>query len=135
MFIDSANLIKVLAEDKVLTSDQVSLIKIEQANSGRDAETIISEHGFATSEELTKAKAKILGIPFVAISTTSVSPDVLTFIPEPVARRYNLLPFAINKKDGSLLVAMEDPLDLQVLEFIEKKSGKAVKPYMAVPEN
>lgn len=135
MNISSNNLLKTLYEDSVLTQDQFSLIKIEQANSGRDPEDLIREHGFASSEEITKAKAKILGIPFINIATTTVSPDVLGFIPEPVARRYVLLPFASEKTDGSLLVAMKDPLDLQVLEFIEKKSGKAVKPYMAIPED
>lgn len=135
MFIDPSNLISVLTENKVLSPDKVSLVKLEQANSGRDAEEIIREHGFASSEEITKAKAKILGIPFIPISTTTVSPDVLAYIPEPVARRYNLIPFQVDKKNSSLYVAMEDPLDLQVLEFIEKKSGRPVRPYMAVPED
>jgi len=135
MYVDPGNLIRVLSEEKALTPDQVTLVKLEQANTGVDAEQIITEHGFASSEELTKAKAKILGIPFLPIATTSVSPDVLSLIPEPVARRYNLLPFQIDKNDQSLLVAMEDPLDLQILEFIEKKSGKSVKPYMAIPED
>lgn len=132
---ENNTILKILSEDKVLSPDQITLVKIEQANSGKDIEDIIRDHGFATSEQMTQAKAKLFRIPFVPISTTSVAPDVLSLIPEPVARRYKLIPFGVDRRDNSLLVAMADPLDIQVLEFIEKKSGKAVKPYIAVPED
>lgn len=128
-------LLKLLFEDKVLTEEQYNLVKIEQANSGRDQEELIKEYGFANSEQITKTKAKIIGIPFIDIAAATVSSDVLNTIPEPVARRYMVLPFKIDSLDGSLLVAMKDPLDLQILEFIEKKGGKKVKPYIAIPED
>ena len=59
--------------------------------------------------------------------------DVLNLIPEPVAKRYKLIPF--DKKGNLLQVAMADPLDLQVIQFIEKKSGMMIQPVMALPED
>jgi len=59
----------------------------------------------------------------------SVVSEVLTTIPEVVARRYHLIPF---EKEGDLVsVAMTDPLDQQVLEFLEQKTGAKIKPYVA----
>lgn len=135
MNIDSNKLLEILTKNIVLTPDKSALIKVEMANTGKSAETIIEDHGFASSENLTIAKAEILGVPYLPIATTSVSSDVLSLVPEAVARRYKILPFALDKKDGNLLVAMKDPLDLQVLEFIEKKSGRMVKPYISIPED
>lgn len=123
----------ILFEDKLLSSDQLSLIKLEHINTGKAVEEILVDHGFVDETNLTKAKAKLVGVPFIPLSGKGISPEVLNFVPEPVARRYKLVPFDYDKTNNSLSVAMVDPLDLQVLEFIEQKSGATVKPFIAVP--
>ena len=62
-----------------------------------------------------------------------ISPEVLAYLPEEVARRFTVIPI-LREKD-TLSVAMVDPLDLQVLEFIEKKSGLAIRPYIATNQS
>ena len=47
--------------------------------------------------------------------------EILTLIPEPIARKHNIIAFA--KKDDSLEVAMLDTDDLQALNSIKKKVG------------
>lgn len=123
-----------LFEQGKLTQDKVSLIKIESINTGRTTEELISEHNFVEKEDLIRAKAELLGIPYVNLAGKSISADVLTLIPEPVARRYILIPFEFDKANNNLSVAMADPLDLQVIEFVEKKSGTKIKPFISPPE-
>jgi type IV pilus assembly protein PilB len=123
----------ILFEDKLLSSDQLSLVKLEHINTGKAVEEILVDHGFVDETNLTKAKAQLVGVPFIPLSGKGISPEVLNFVPEPVARRYKLVPFDYDKANNSLSVAMVDPLDLQVLEFIEQKSGATVKPFIAVP--
>jgi type IV pilus assembly protein PilB len=65
----------------------------------------------------------------------AISPDAVGYIPEPVVQRYTLLPFQFDSATNELSVAMIDPLDFQVIEFLEKKSGKHVRAYMAVRED
>ncbi len=124
----------LLFEEKVLSSDQLSLVKLEHINSGKSSEEILLDRGFATQQQLVQARAKLIGIPFVDVASTAISPEVLTFIPEQVARRYLLIPFEYDQKSNSLSLAMADPLDLQVLEFVEKKSKTTIKPFLGVPE-
>jgi len=121
---------EILFEKGLLTSDQLSLVKLESSNIGKPAEGIILDHKFATEEAVGQARAQLLGLPFVTLSALSIPADVLGDIPEQVARQYTLIPF--DKKDGFLSVAMVDPLDQQVLEFIEQKSGQKVKPYVGL---
>lgn len=126
-----ANIVDVLLTDKIITPEVASQVKLESLNTGEQPEKILIKKNLVSPEEVTKAKAKILGVPFVTLSACGISPEILNFIPEPVARRYTLFPFDYGKTKDELQVAMVDPLDLQVIEFLEKKSGKKIIPCLA----
>lgn len=128
------NIADILFEKKELTPEQYELVKLEFANTGKPIEEIIKSHQFVDQEKIIQAKSTLYNIPYVSIPNTGISPEALSLIPEPVAKRYVLIPFIIDRKKNFLHVAMSDPLDIQVLEFIEKKSGLSIKPYFAVPE-
>ncbi len=127
------NIEEILQAQGILKPDQVSAIKLESINSGQPAEKIIREHNFATGEQIAKARAQQLGVPFMKLDGRPISSEVLNLIPEAVARRYKLVPFG-RDVDG-LYVLMVDPLDLQVIQFIEKKSGMKIKRFLGVPED
>lgn len=128
-------LLLILAADGHLKEDQAEAIRIESLNTGTPVETILAKRQLVPQDTITQARAKVLNIPFVTLEGKAISPDVVTFIPEPVARRYVLLPFAYEEVSKALSVAMLDPLDFQVVEFLEKKSGKVIKPFMATKED
>jgi len=124
----------ILSAQGVLRPDQINAIKLEQLGSGKRVEDIILERNFATKEQIIKAKAKMVGIETVDIATKALSPQVLGLIPQPVAERYNCIPFELSPDGMVLFVAMEDPMDLVAVEFVERRSGKKVKPFLAAPE-
>ena len=113
----------------LLTAQQLSFVKNEAKRRQESVEKILTQMGWVTDEQLAAAKSDVLGVPYVDLSQQPISPEVLAYLPEEVARRFIVIPIA--REGETLSVAMSDPLDLQVLEFIEKKSGLAVRPYMA----
>lgn len=119
----------ILASTGVLTSDQVSQVKLEQINTGRQTRDILLDKGWATEKDILNAQARILDIPVVDLKDRPIQTEVLSKIPEAVAQHYVLIPFDF--KDNTLHVAMSDPLDLQVIEFLETKSASRVKPFVA----
>jgi len=123
----------ILRKQGLLTDAQLSSIKMEALNSGLTSEQIIIQHQLVTPAKLIAARAQLLGVPFITLENKGVLTDILNMVPEPVARRYRLIPF--DKKGDKLFVAMVDPLDLQVIQFIEKKTGLFVKPYLASVED
>lgn len=123
----------ILLSQGILKPDQVSAIKLESINSGHPTEQIIKEHNFATSEQIAKARAQQLGVPFMKLDSRPISSEVLNLIPEAVARRYKLIPFG--KDVDGLYVLMVDPLDLQVIQFIEKKSGMKIKRFLGIEQD
>ena len=123
----------VLFKQGLLTAQQLQAIKLEAINSGTSTEQVINQHQLVAPAKMIAARASLMGVPFINLESKAISSEVLNFVPEVVARRYRIIPF--DKKGDKLFVAMADPLDLQVIQFIEKKSALFVKPYLAVPED
>jgi len=119
----------VLESRGLLTAQQLSFVKNEARRRQESVEKILAQMSWVTDEQLAAAKSEVIGVPYVDLSQQPISPEVLAYLPEEVARRFIVIPIA--REGETLSVAMSDPLDLQVLEFIEKKSGLAVRPYMA----
>jgi len=95
-------------------------------------DVLVSE-SLITQEELIKLEAYILGIPFVNLEKELVSPEILKIIPEPIARSHNIVAF--RKKGQDLEVAMLDPEDLRMIEFIKKTTNLRILPRLTDPES
>lgn len=117
----------------LLTAQQLSFIKSESKRRQEPPESVLSQMGWVSNEALIQAKAFVIGVPYVAPDKNPIAPEVLAFLPEAVARRFTVIPIA--KDADAISIAMVDPLDLQVLEFIEKKTGFVVRPYIATAES
>lgn len=131
--INNLTLEEILFRQGLLTTQQISAIRLESINSGQPVEKILLDHNVVPLEKIAQAKAQILNVPFVKLEGKAISADILNLVPEPAARRYRLIP--IELQNDQLWVAMADPLDIQVIQFIEKKSGKRIKPFLALPED
>ena len=122
-----------LAKVGLLTPQQLEFVKSESKRRQESADKILSQMGWVTPEQLARANAAVLGITFVSPDTKPISPEILSLIPDEVAKRFTVIP--ISRERDTLCVAMVDPLDLQAIEFLEKKSGLVVKPYVATEES
>lgn len=126
-------LLEILQQQGSLTPEQLNEISVEHISTGEQIESIIKAKNLVTEEDLVKAKATLHDIPFVKIAETGTDPQALTRLPEGVARTYRMLPLSYSKEDGSLVVAMEDPLDLAAVDFAQQKSGLNIKVRYATP--
>lgn len=126
------NLEDILFEEKKLTADQLSAIRIESANTSQTVENIIRERGLVKNLDLAKAKAATLGSEYVDLDQVTIPGEVLDQVSQDIAKKYMVVPFDL--KNGVLHLAMADPLDLPTIELVERKTGLKVKPYLALPE-
>lgn len=129
---DRRDIVQILEQKGTLTQDQASQVRVEQINTGQEVEQIISDKEWATEKQLVEARAEMLRLPFIDVSAVTVEPDIVSKIPESVARHYTLIPVGLS--GGKLQVAMKDPLDLQVIEFLETKTDSKIEPMVAVPD-
>ncbi|MCL4338163.1 GspE/PulE family protein [Patescibacteria group bacterium] len=128
---NSQQLLAILVEEGLISQTIADEVKLSALNSGKSTIEILLSKNLVSEDAVLEAKAKIDHVPFVSLSGRGISPEILTFIPEPVARKYRLVPFDLDKKANKLKIAMVDPLDLPLIEFLEQKSGKSIVSYLA----
>ena len=124
-------ILTILVEQGDLQQDAADEIRMGAINSDTSPIDLLIKKNLVSEEKILKAKAKALNVPFIALTGFGISPEILTFIPEPVARKYKLIPFDLDRTSGKLLVAMTDPLNLPLLEFLQSKSGKMIGAYLS----
>ena len=128
-------LLDTLVEQKALDKAAAERIHTEVVQQGLVLEDYLVKKKLIDESQFAQAKAKILDVPFVTLSGRGISPEIMTFVPEPVARRYLLFPFDLDVAQNTLYVAMEDPFDIQVIEFLEQKTGKRIKTFIALHDD
>ena len=89
--------------------------------------------GELSKDDLRRAQAYVLGIPFVSLKGQKLDFEILSLIPEPIARNHNIVAF--RKSDKGLEVAMIDTDDLSAIYFIKKKTGLKILPRITDDES
>ena len=128
------SLAQVLLENKKISAKDFEKIKYEKIASGLPEEEIIKKEGLVSEEDLAQAKAVVFGVPYVNLVEKGAFPEALSLVSKAVAERFSLIPFAFDKKDNALSVAMADPLNLEAIEFLERKYKVKVLPFIAPKE-
>lgn len=125
------NLREVLKDEGLIKDEVFEEINLRQLKTGESEEDIIKSMRLLGDEDLVKAKAKFLKVPFVDLDNTAFSPEALSLVPESVAQKYNIVPYRLDTKTKTLFVTMVNPLDLETLEFLEKKTSLKISAAMS----
>ncbi len=133
MRIDDSQLKSFIVDGGFLSAKELAKADAEVKKSGKSLHEVMLNLGLMPEGELAKLEAYILGIPYVDLVKETIDPAVLGIIPEPIARKSNVIAF---KKSGQeLQVAMLDPNDLQTLEFIKKTAKLKILPRLTNTES
>ena len=133
MKVEEGQLKAFILDAGLVTQKQFESALEKAKKTNQDVGSILVADGLLTQEELIKLEAYILGIPFVDLKKEAIPQDVLNIIPEPIAKKHNIVAF--KKTSNGLEVAMLDPEDLGTIEFIKKKANLRILPRLTNPES
>ncbi len=123
----------LLVEQGVITNEQLVEALTEQKSSKAKIGDVLIEKGFVDSETLLKVLGEQMGIPYVNVSKAVVEKEAVLSLKREIAEKFNVLP--LEKKNGILHVAMDDPLDIFAIDAIEENSNLEVTQYIANPKD
>jgi len=121
----------ILLDQKFITKEIYDEIKNESLNSGKPEDQIAEGHNYVSPDNYLKAWSLFYNIPLFSLHEASIDPECSQFFSEMIARKYAVVPFKIDKISKSMSIAMKDPLDIQTIEFLERKTGYKIVPYVA----
>ncbi|MBI5887124.1 MAG: hypothetical protein HZB82_00230 [Deltaproteobacteria bacterium] len=109
----------------VITKEQLDIALKEGKKTNTRVGKVLVNLGFAAENDIANALAVQYQIPAVILSSTILDPAVVKLIPESVARRYLVIPIAV---DGDVLqVAMIDPLNVFAIDEIKRATRYKIK--------
>jgi len=123
---------EVLLGKGLIDAAKAEEIKLRQVKTGESEEDIIKSLRIVNEVDFVKCKAEFLRIPFVDLDEIGFSPEALALVPQSVAEKYHLVPYRMDAKEKTIFVAMANPLDIETVEFLEKKTNLNIKTAMAV---
>lgn len=124
----------VLSQAGLATPEQISVLKSEAERLHRPIQEMVLDRQLTDEKSLIQAYAAYSQIEYVEIDPRDVSPDILNKIPERVARQYNAVVYKVDE-DGRIYLAMEDPDDIQAVNFLQKQLGENLKISIATKDD
>lgn len=124
MLVQESKLRKFILDSDLATRAEVLAAEKESEKEGGSIGDVLVKQGKISSDDLRRVQAYILGIPFIDLKGQKIDFGVLSLIPEPIARKHNIVAF--RKTDSGLEVAMLDVDDLEAIDFVRKKVGTRI---------
>ena len=120
---------EVLLGEGLIDEMQLRLALERQRESGGFLVENLVALGYAKPESVGKYLDQATGFPFVDLSQVTIDLELARVLPEALARRKLALPFA--EKDGEVLVALADPLNIATVDELASRLGKRIQPHLA----
>jgi type IV pilus assembly protein PilB len=117
---------KLLKGTHKFSEEQFTALREQEATEKKPLQDLVIKNNLLSEKELTKLYAVEIEVPFVELNAKEIDHDILKLLPERIARQYNAIVFAVDEHETKLL-AMEDPDDIQALNFLQKQLGTNIK--------
>lgn len=122
----------LLVESNLIDEMQMRIALEEQKRRGSKFGSILLSLGFIDENVLTAFLSKQLDMPCVSLNNIDISPKVSARLTREQALRYHAVPVRV--VENRLAVALVDPLDMEVIEALERDTGLTITP-MVAPES
>lgn len=123
-----------LVSQKVIEPATADKYEVEILQKNQPVDEYLIQQGIKKDVVL-KIKAASLNVQYVDITTSAIDPQALNLVPETLARRYTIIPYQFDAATETLFVATIDPLNFNLVEFLESKTRKRVVFALALAED
>ncbi len=113
----------VIGQDQLAEAKRMGNVPLDEA---------LSKLGYATPEEVAKAKAEQYGLDFVALQEIEIPPTVVELVPESLARENIVMPLA--QENGAIKVIMYNPVDFDTIDKLRFVLNREIEVALAPKE-
>lgn len=129
-----------IRKNDMATEQKLSIEKLQKIFSQHGDENVSLQHiaedcGLTSSRELAQAFSDLLRLPLTELPEDHrIERDLISLVPEQVARRYTLIPFS-KPHSGSLIVVTANPLELDADDTVRALTGLEIRKTVGVEED
>ena len=127
------DILNILIEAGIINDEQIERVQDLQQKTGDRLEHILLQQRMVTQQQLAFFTSLQLGIPFINLRREGIKGDAVKLIPETVARKYSVIP--VELKDGGIVIAMEDPKDIEAIEDLAAITMRSIEPVISTAQD
>ncbi len=124
---------RTLLEAGLINEEQFQRAVELQQKTGNKMEQILLQQRFLTPQQLAFFLSLQLGVPFIDLRRHGIKAEAVRLIPEPIARKYGVIP--VDATDGAIMVAMEDPKDIEAIEELTAVTMRRIEPVISTAQD
>ena len=125
-------LLNYLVEHGLLTRQQADQLRNKHNETGKSVRELLTESGAVSEENLLDAMAAVFKLPAVRLYEQQIPLEVRQLVRADLLRNHVVLPFAFDPDDpGTVLVALNDPMNMRGRDLVAIASKCRIKPYLA----
>lgn len=128
--IPSQKLKEILINEGLIGSEAFDDIEKDALRKNQHVGDVLISKGIVPTEYFYSVLSKYFNIERINLVNRQINETALRKLSEGIARQKRVIIFD-EEGDGTLLAAMEDPTDLNTLEFLKKNLGVNIKPFLA----
>ncbi|MCP6719932.1 MAG: Flp pilus assembly complex ATPase component TadA [Patescibacteria group bacterium] len=125
---------EILIKQGIIDSDTFDKLFTEAKRKRQNLADVLVSQGLINKDYLYILIAKSLGVERVNLGTVKIDEKVLHLLTEDAARHRKVIVFG-REPDGKFDVAMEDPTNLETIDFLKLRLGGPIKPFLATDED
>ncbi|MGC9054536.1 MAG: hypothetical protein ACP5KS_11695, partial [Candidatus Hydrogenedens sp.] len=123
----------ILVEQGIIIPLQLDEALQRQRLTGDFLGRVLVSMGYCDEQAIVEALGTQLGMEKIDVTRLKIPENIIRKISSDVARFYNVIP--IKEVDGVLVVAMADPLNLQILDDLRHITGQPVRGAISNPQD
>jgi type IV pilus assembly protein PilB len=132
MQLSDRNLERYIEKYSLVAPAELAEAKLEIERSIKTKPTlqnVLFNRGSITEDALIKLYSQEIHVPYLDIDELSPEPELVMLIPEEIAMEKGCM--ALEEKNGQLVVAMQDPNDLETLDALARITKKPIQTVLA----
>ncbi len=129
--IPNETLKSLLLREGLIDAEKFDETAKETKRLGQNMADVLISQGVITKDYWINILSDYFKVPLASLNAKTVNENILRLLPEDVARQRRVILFG-QEPDGTVSAAMEDPSNLETIEFIERYIKAKIRPYLAV---
>ena len=125
---------ELLVRDGVIKAEDFDAIANEAKRMAQSAANILIARNIINNTYFDSIVAEYYGVEKASLSGREIPNEIIHLLPEDLARQKRVIVFN-KREDGTIDVAMEDPNNLETIDFLTQFLKTKIKPFLAGQED
>lgn len=125
---------EILLKDKIVSAEDFDSAAAEAKRREQSVVNILFSRNLVKNDYLTRITAAYFGVQPAMLTSSRIDEQSLRLLPEEIARQKRAIVFG-REPDGTLDIALDDPTDLSIIDFLTRYLKSKLKIFFASPED